>query len=202
MTLRKQQRLLAAATAPATPNHQLVCLVKAMIEARPMSPGELVKVIGEVQGALKLKPRTEPRKPTTAEILASIKPYGLMSFENGKTYTMLKRHLAHHGLTVAAYKEKVGIAGQLSHRRPGLQRAPLQDGQGPGPGAQRPAQALEIQQQDARGGGQQDGAATSRVGAGAPLRCGTARLGRRPSLAVSGGVSPKHETTPLLRYDG
>jgi len=100
---------MADAQNPVSTTRQVAALVKAVIHTRPMNQHELLQVIAEIQGALQAKTMPEPSKPTTAEILASIKPNGLMSFENGKTYTMLKRHLAHHGLTVAAYKEKWGL---------------------------------------------------------------------------------------------
>ncbi len=49
------------------------------------------------------------RRATNTEIRESIGPDGLTSFENGKTYRTLKRHLSLRGLTPALYREKWGL---------------------------------------------------------------------------------------------
>ena len=43
------------------------------------------------------------------KIRKSIKPDALISFEDGKAYKTLKRHLSRRGLTVEAYKAKWGL---------------------------------------------------------------------------------------------
>ena len=48
-------------------------------------------------------------KPTVAAISRSIQDDGLTSFEDGRTYKTLKRHLAAYGLTPAQYREKWGL---------------------------------------------------------------------------------------------
>ena len=48
-------------------------------------------------------------KPTPAQIRKSIQPEGLVSFEDGKTYKTLKRHLTTRGLSLADYKAKWGL---------------------------------------------------------------------------------------------
>ena len=48
-------------------------------------------------------------KPTAAEIRRSIREDGLVSFEDGRSYRTLKRHLTTHGLTPAQYREKWGL---------------------------------------------------------------------------------------------
>ena len=48
-------------------------------------------------------------KATVAQIRKSLTPDKLISFVDGKGYSMLKRHLAVHGLTPAAYREKFGL---------------------------------------------------------------------------------------------
>jgi len=45
-------------------------------------------------------------KPTAAEIRRSIRDDGLVSFEDGRSYKTLKRHLTTRGLTPAQYREK------------------------------------------------------------------------------------------------
>jgi predicted transcriptional regulator len=48
-------------------------------------------------------------KATAAQIRKSITPDTLISFEDGKPYRTLKRHLTTMGLTVEAYKAKWGL---------------------------------------------------------------------------------------------
>jgi predicted transcriptional regulator len=53
----------------------------------------------------------EPSVPklTAAQIRKSILPDALISFEDGKTYRTLKRHLSTRGLTPEQYREKWGL---------------------------------------------------------------------------------------------
>ncbi len=48
-------------------------------------------------------------KATAAQIRASIRSDALISFEDGKPYKTLKRHVAGAGLTLAEYREKWGL---------------------------------------------------------------------------------------------
>ena len=48
-------------------------------------------------------------KATPAQIRRSISREALISFEDGKPYRTLKRHLTTHGLTTAEYKAKWGL---------------------------------------------------------------------------------------------
>lgn len=50
-----------------------------------------------------------PKKLTPAQIRKSITPDALISFEDGKPYKTLRRHLTTHGLTIEQYKEKWGL---------------------------------------------------------------------------------------------
>jgi predicted transcriptional regulator len=49
------------------------------------------------------------QKPTPAQIKKSITPDALISFEDGKPYKTLRRHLTLRGLTPEAYREKYGL---------------------------------------------------------------------------------------------
>ncbi|GAA0241391.1 hypothetical protein LNAOJCKE_4937 [Methylorubrum aminovorans] len=49
------------------------------------------------------------KRPTREEIQASIQEKELISFEDGKSYRMLKRHLTSFGLTPEAYRAKWGL---------------------------------------------------------------------------------------------
>jgi predicted transcriptional regulator len=46
---------------------------------------------------------------TSGQIRKSITPDGLISFEDGKSYKTLKRHLSVRGMTIADYKSKWGL---------------------------------------------------------------------------------------------
>ena len=49
-------------------------------------------------------------KPTPAQIKKSITPDALISFEDGKSYKTLRRHLTLRGLTPEAYRAKYGLS--------------------------------------------------------------------------------------------
>ncbi|TXN14691.1 MucR family transcriptional regulator [Methylobacterium sp. WL122] len=72
----------------------------------------------------------EVEKPTAAQIKKSIRPNGLVSFIDGKTYQTLKRHLNGHGLHPHSYRERFGLpsdypmtAPDYSARRSALARS-------------------------------------------------------------------------------
>ena len=48
-------------------------------------------------------------KPSPAQIRKSIRPDGLVSFIDGKSYKTLKRHLTKHGLDPHSYRERYGL---------------------------------------------------------------------------------------------
>lgn len=50
-----------------------------------------------------------PRRLTPAQVRKSITPEALISFEDGRSYKTLRRHLATHGLTPEQYREKWGL---------------------------------------------------------------------------------------------
>ncbi|MGH1590180.1 MucR family transcriptional regulator [Methylobacterium phyllosphaerae] len=52
---------------------------------------------------------TSNEKLTPAQIRKSIKPDGLVSFIDGKSYKTLKRHLTKHGHTPDSYRERYGL---------------------------------------------------------------------------------------------
>jgi predicted transcriptional regulator len=51
----------------------------------------------------------EVKKPTPGQIRKSITPEGLISFEDGRSYKTLRRHLANRSLTPDQYREKYGL---------------------------------------------------------------------------------------------
>jgi predicted transcriptional regulator len=90
-------------------------IVSAYVAANPLSPADLPAFIGKVHDALAqiasgetAAPPSEPLKPAVS-IRRSITPDHLISLEDGRSYRMLKRHLAKQGLTPQAYREKWGL---------------------------------------------------------------------------------------------
>ncbi len=79
-------------------------------------PAELPTVVRAVHRALAALGATaavEPpaaREPATpVAIRRSVRPDGLVSFVDGRPYKTLRRHLAAHGLTPTAYRERYGL---------------------------------------------------------------------------------------------
>ena len=91
-----------------------VGIVASYVEANKISSTDLPDLIGAVHAALggvgeaPAEP-TVAAKLTAAQIRKSITPDQLVSFEDGKGYRMLKRHLAVLGLTPDAYRQKWGL---------------------------------------------------------------------------------------------
>jgi predicted transcriptional regulator len=71
-------------------------------------PGLLAEVHRSITG-LDHPPEPQVRRPTEAQIRASIRPDSLISFEDGKPYKALRRHLTIRGLTPEAYRAKWGL---------------------------------------------------------------------------------------------
>lgn len=81
-------------------------------------PHELAAVFQAISSALRAVGEVEPpERPadvsvarlTPAQIRKSIQGDGLISFEDGKSYRTLKRHLTRFGLTPESYKAKWGL---------------------------------------------------------------------------------------------
>ena len=74
-------------------------------------PGLIRGVHSSLQGLVSesAQPAEKQRVLTPAEIRRSIQSDGLISFEDGKAYKTLRRHLARLGLTPEAYRAKWGL---------------------------------------------------------------------------------------------
>jgi predicted transcriptional regulator len=74
-------------------------------------PDLMTRVYAAMETMLTRAPAADPRisKPTLEQIRASVTDDAITSFEDGKRYRTLKRHLTRHGLTVAEYKAKWGL---------------------------------------------------------------------------------------------
>jgi len=64
--------------------------------------------IGAQQASSEPEEKSQP-KLTAAQIRKSITPDGLISFEDGRTYKTLKRHLSGRGMSPADYRGKYGL---------------------------------------------------------------------------------------------
>jgi predicted transcriptional regulator len=90
-------------------------IVSSYVSKNPVQVADLPNLIKTVFTSLSnLGKASEPQvdeieKPTAAQIRKSIKPDGLVSFVDGKTYKTLKRHLTTTGLTIHEYKVKYGL---------------------------------------------------------------------------------------------
>jgi predicted transcriptional regulator len=88
-------------------------IVSAYVSKNSVPPGELPSLIASVHGALsrvnepqqEASPQREPPMPWKK----AIKPDHIISFEDGRPYKSLKRHLSTRGLTPEQYREKWGL---------------------------------------------------------------------------------------------
>jgi predicted transcriptional regulator len=91
-------------------------IVSAYVSKNSVRPADLGELIASVHQTLEglsgpAKPAVEEiEKPTPAQIKKSITPDALISFEDGKPYKTLRRHLTIRGLTPEAYRAKYGLS--------------------------------------------------------------------------------------------
>ena len=93
-------------------------IVSAYVSGNSIPRAEVAPLVGEVHAAIlglfsgKSPDADAPSgivKPTPTEIRKSIRPEGLISFIDGKSYKTLKRHLTRHGLDPHSYRERYGL---------------------------------------------------------------------------------------------
>src|ERR1700761_8534897 len=90
-------------------------IVSAYVSNHRVSSEDLAGLIAQTHSALtqamhaSAASRSTIVQTTRAEIRKSIRPDGLVSFEDGKIYKTLKRHLLSRGLSADAYREKWGL---------------------------------------------------------------------------------------------
>ncbi len=90
-------------------------VVSAYVSNNKIGKAELVDLIASVHKALSSvdepapEAAPEPIKLTPAQIRKSITNDSLISFEDGRPYKTLKRHLSTHGLTIEQYRAKWGL---------------------------------------------------------------------------------------------
>jgi predicted transcriptional regulator len=87
-------------------------ILSAYVTKNSVPAGALPSLLSEVHRSITAldAPSEQPvKRPTEAQIRASIRPDTIMSFEDGKSYKALRRHLTLRGLTPEAYKAKWGL---------------------------------------------------------------------------------------------
>ena len=90
-------------------------LVSAYVSRNSVRPADMAELIASTHAALAgLGQASAVSAPaverlTAAQIRKSITPDALISFEDGKPYKTLRRHLTIRGLTAEAYREKWGL---------------------------------------------------------------------------------------------
>lgn len=85
------------------------------------APSDIPAVIAQIAASLEAVGRAEPessqassadetqKKATRGQVLKSITPEALISFEDGRPYKTLRRHLSVRGLTPEQYRGKWGL---------------------------------------------------------------------------------------------
>lgn len=105
-------------------------IVASFLSGNRASPEQVPALISEVHRALSglltpapVDPGAEARVPSRAEVKRSIRPDGLVSFEDGRVYKVLKRHLTRQGLTPDEYRAKWACRRTTQWWRPITPRA-------------------------------------------------------------------------------
>jgi predicted transcriptional regulator len=96
-------------------------IVAAYVSNNPVPAAELPALITRVHGAIAglvsgtltadagAAVQADVEKPSAAQIRTSVRPDGIVSFIDGKTYKTLKRHLTSHGLDPRSYRDRYGL---------------------------------------------------------------------------------------------
>lgn len=126
-------------------------VVAAYVANNKIAVNELAGLISSVHAALASAGAPEPEAPaeaakaTPAQIRKSVTPDALISFEDGRPYKTLKRHLTLRGLSMEAYRDKWGLPKDYPSTAPSYsaQRSELAKSLGLGRKAAAPAPAAE-----------------------------------------------------------
>lgn len=87
-------------------------ILSAYVTRNSVPAGNLPDLLSQVHRsitALESAKASPIARPSEAQIRASIRPDTIVSFEDGKPYKALRRHLTLRGLTPEAYKAKWGL---------------------------------------------------------------------------------------------
>ena len=110
--------------------HLTAGVVSAFVSNNNVGPKDLPQLIAAVHAALgsagTLAAPAEaegPEKATAAQIRRSIRRDALISFEDGKPYKSLRRHLTSRGLTMDEYRAKWGLLSNYPTVSPAYSQA-------------------------------------------------------------------------------
>jgi predicted transcriptional regulator len=120
-------------------SHVSVAEIGTVVEQIAKSLGAVGETATPVASSEEEAPLT--RRLTSAQIRRSIAPEALISFEDGKSYKTLRRHLAVKGLTPEQYREKWGLPKDYPMVSANYSAVRSQMAKNLGLGAQRRAQA-------------------------------------------------------------
>ncbi|MCJ2065731.1 MucR family transcriptional regulator [Methylobacterium sp. J-088] len=90
-------------------------IVSAYVSKNRVSPAEVPALLANVHAAIAgLGQPSESAdasidRPSAAQIRKSVRPDGIVSFLDGKTYKTLKRHLTKNGMTFDEYRARYGL---------------------------------------------------------------------------------------------
>ena len=109
-------------------------VVAAYVGNHKVALADLPQLIATVHGAFTGSPEAMPEEPevglTRAQIRKSVTPEAIISFEDGRGFKALRRHLTTLGLTPQSYREKWGlpedypmVAAAYSERRSAMAKA-------------------------------------------------------------------------------
>src|SRR5215212_941753 len=91
-------------------------IVSAYLSNNQVRPDDIATVINTVHSALRYAGTAAKGAPDEEKATPpmpwkkAIKPDGIISFEDGKSYKSMKRHLSGRGLTPQQYREKWGLS--------------------------------------------------------------------------------------------
>ncbi|AWN39596.1 MucR family transcriptional regulator [Methylobacterium durans] len=171
-----------------------VDIVSAYLSNNHASASDLPGLVASVHAALAgLSQSAAPGEPevklTPAQIKKSITPEALISFEDGKPYKTLRRHLTIRGLTPESYREKWGlprdypmVSASYSEQRSSLAKS-LGLGQQRNKAATKAAATAETVSALAPAAEAPKGRGTRKKAAEAPAKPRTRRKAAEPALA-------------------
>ena len=126
-------------------------IVAAFVANNPIAADELPGLIRDIHGAIvsagapvAAAEALKADAPSAAAIRKSITPHALISFEDGKPYKALKRHLTKHGMTPGGYRAKWSLPADypMVSANYSATRSALAKSMGLGQPAAAPAQAV------------------------------------------------------------
>jgi predicted transcriptional regulator len=98
--------------------HATAQIVGALSRRNGVAARELAGLIASVHAALTGEPLA-PHKPTAAQIRKSVTADYIVSFEDGRQYRAIRKHLTSRGLTPEEYRTKWGLPGNYPMVAPG-----------------------------------------------------------------------------------